>query len=515
MYIDFKQKIETIKLDIELTFMKLSFYSELEDTVASLKDYLSILNSKYENNNSDENVKTYYVELDTFYNYSIMPFLNLVKNSTTENIFDTTKEDLKAKLLQKQIEIEALITYLKTNFEILGISLESKYKKIVDNYNVMLLESIESTKNKYQIKTGNFQTRLFLSTNSNIISHLFLNELELFEQFDLEDAKRIIEKDLVISKLKEEIKNKLNMFLKDTYFMEIINDFITKSIELLDVYKNNISILLNNHGDVYMKIEELQNKTILELNDIITKIEQQKELLTAFEYLDGLTMEDVLVEIDIDKIKAIEKLVQSTNEDFISQLKQKFYNTIYTMLEIEVIFERKNNLYDSINQKTKRQIESKFLIEIKKLADNEHNIDDVLKIYMSQGFNTILFSQLYSKSYFNKAKLEEHLKNLNVIRNKFETDRNVFSEGLVPFIMNNKFGYRDKQGNIVIKNKFEYADLFSEGLAQVKVNNKWGYIDKQGNIVIKNKFEGAGDFSEGLASVKINGKWGYIDKQGN
>ncbi|MEG1647684.1 MAG: hypothetical protein RR325_02855, partial [Bacilli bacterium] len=146
MYIDFKQKIETIKLDIELTFMKLSFYSELEDTVASLKDYLSILNSKYENNNSDENVKTYYVELDTFYNYSIMPFLNLVKNSTTENIFDTTKEDLKAKLLQKQIEIEALITYLKTNFEILGISLESKYKKIVDNYNVMLLESIESTK---------------------------------------------------------------------------------------------------------------------------------------------------------------------------------------------------------------------------------------------------------------------------------------------------------------------------------------------------------------------------------
>jgi hypothetical protein len=63
---------------------------------------------------------------------------------------------------------------------------------------------------------------------------------------------------------------------------------------------------------------------------------------------------------------------------------------------------------------------------------------------------------------------------------------------------------------------------FSEGLARVGIGSsitdqKWGYIDRMGKLVIPAQFDTAGDFSDGLASVRIKGdpdKWGYIDKQG-
>jgi len=77
-----------------------------------------------------------------------------------------------------------------------------------------------------------------------------------------------------------------------------------------------------------------------------------------------------------------------------------------------------------------------------------------------------------------------------------------------------KWGYIDKTGQIVIKPQFDNAENFSEGLARVKVGDKYGYIDKTGQIVIKPQFDRAGNFSEGLAEVKVGDKYGYIDKTG-
>ena len=111
-----------------------------------------------------------------------------------------------------------------------------------------------------------------------------------------------------------------------------------------------------------------------------------------------------------------------------------------------------------------------------------------------------------------------------------------------------KWGYIDKDGNVVIKPKFHRACRFSEGLAAVmidekketeewkmnhtweyiKINHvlaegiddedscKWGYIDIEGKLVVPLQFAKVHAFSEGLAAVRYNTSfnWGYIDKEG-
>ena len=78
---------------------------------------------------------------------------------------------------------------------------------------------------------------------------------------------------------------------------------------------------------------------------------------------------------------------------------------------------------------------------------------------------------------------------------------------------NGKYGYMDKEGNVVINPQFDYAEGFSEGLASVRIGDresgKYGYIDKEGKMVINPQFDLAWRFSEGLAKVEIGGKRRY------
>ncbi len=104
---------------------------------------------------------------------------------------------------------------------------------------------------------------------------------------------------------------------------------------------------------------------------------------------------------------------------------------------------------------------------------------------------------------------------------------NNFSEGRAVVAVSNpdyKEGYIDESGKIVIEPKFDAARDFSEGLAAVAIGtfelhgggeHKWGFVDKSGKMVIELQFKAVRDFSEGLAAVRNNkGLWGFIDKTG-
>mgnify|MGYP006334487577 CR=1 FL=1 len=62
---------------------------------------------------------------------------------------------------------------------------------------------------------------------------------------------------------------------------------------------------------------------------------------------------------------------------------------------------------------------------------------------------------------------------------------------------------------------FEDARTFNDATyAAVKVNGKWGFVNKEGEMVIDPVYDDARSFSNGLAAVMIDGAWGFIDKNG-
>jgi hypothetical protein len=95
-----------------------------------------------------------------------------------------------------------------------------------------------------------------------------------------------------------------------------------------------------------------------------------------------------------------------------------------------------------------------------------------------------------------------------------------FSEGLAPMKVDEKYGFVDTSGSMVIPAQYDQAYGFSEGVASVKLDGKCCYIDKTGTVAIEPEVEVsiAYDFMDGLALVRVGdektGKSGCIDKTG-
>lgn len=79
---------------------------------------------------------------------------------------------------------------------------------------------------------------------------------------------------------------------------------------------------------------------------------------------------------------------------------------------------------------------------------------------------------------------------------------------------NDKWGFVDRKGNVVIDYQYDDSKDFNEGLAPVKVENKWGFINIENELIIKPTYENVQLFSDSLAAIQINDKWGFIDNQG-
>lgn len=97
----------------------------------------------------------------------------------------------------------------------------------------------------------------------------------------------------------------------------------------------------------------------------------------------------------------------------------------------------------------------------------------------------------------------------------------IFKDKLAAFSVANeedysvKFGFVDKQGEVVINPQFSEVRNFSDGLCGVMNDDgKWGFIDKEGSIVINYQFDDVRDFKGGKCIVQSDNKSGVIDEEG-
>ena len=91
-----------------------------------------------------------------------------------------------------------------------------------------------------------------------------------------------------------------------------------------------------------------------------------------------------------------------------------------------------------------------------------------------------------------------------------------FTEDLAAFCnKDEKWGFVNKKGEVVINPQFKNVRPFKEGLAAVcDKDGKWGFIDKEGVLVINYQFNKVDNFSEGLAAFSNGEKCGFISKSG-
>lgn len=82
--------------------------------------------------------------------------------------------------------------------------------------------------------------------------------------------------------------------------------------------------------------------------------------------------------------------------------------------------------------------------------------------------------------------------------------------------INGKYGFINKNGEIIIDPIYSDADYFSDGLAYVKEDSgRKGYINEKNEFLFEISYDRGLHFSNGYAEYcDINGKSGYIDKIG-
>lgn len=81
---------------------------------------------------------------------------------------------------------------------------------------------------------------------------------------------------------------------------------------------------------------------------------------------------------------------------------------------------------------------------------------------------------------------------------------------------NRKYGLMDKSGSILGEVCWDNAPDLTQELPLVLANNRYGFIDHDGNVVIEPQYRKAMPFSEGLAAVSVDGMMmQFIDRENN
>lgn len=141
------------------------------------------------------------------------------------------------------------------------------------------------------------------------------------------------------------------------------------------------------------------------------------------------------------------------------------------------------------------KIDGKYVREVKGDSFSKSNIENVIvldsDVKIEKG--TFLNANIFLVYNFEGDSLEDVANDRIIVKNLTTSD----TVG--------KYGFIDKNGQVVIPCVYEYVMNFSEELACVKQNGMYGYINKSGLLEIPFDYVYANSFFEGVAIVSTDG----------
>lgn len=313
-------------------------------------------------------------------------------------------------------------------------------------------------------------------------------------------------------KRKQILKNEYNDIYRITDKIDDNNIYLVAFKDgKAGVYQNKKKIINNEYEDILYDAN----------NDLLTLQKTSKQGVSKF---DGTTI--IPIEYDNiffageyinaqkgDKIDIYNFDGTKENSDYISRksVADKKYEIVSTSDDKYKIINNENNKVIDDNYQYVQYLFKNYFSVTK---DNKYGIID------SDG-NTILdfkynIVQLLENSNViqviddksNIELLDENLKSIIKIK-----DANIYTyDNYFKVYSDDSVQYFDKSGK-----KLESKDVFPNNkLFAYKERNKWGFKDKDGNIVVKPIYDMVTEFNEyGYAGIKSKNKWGSINENGD
>lgn len=179
-------------------------------------------------------------------------------------------------------------------------------------------------------------------------------------------------------------------------------------------------------------------------------------------------------------------LINAQNEELI----ENKYSYIEYLFEDYFIAANKNGKLGVINAKEEVKIDLKY--DVLQKIDTTNVIEaKILKEKMSNLYSAnldLIYSVknavIYKENNYLRIYLQDEDKYLD-FNGKVLENKEVFKNNtLIASKKDNKWGFIDRDGNIVVEYNYDKVTEFNEyGFAGIKVNDKWGVIASNGNIV--------------------------------
>ncbi len=278
------------------------------------------------------------------------------------------------------------------------------------------------------------------------------------------------------------------------------------------IYQKNKSILPHDYEDIEYNVQ----------NDSLTLQKASKQGVARF---DGST----IVPFDYDNIFFAGNYINAKNEkgvDIFDSDGNKEQNSEYVSKRdfgdnsYEIV-STSNDEYKIIVNKNGKIIEDNYSYA-QYLFDKYFIVkkDELFGIIDDEG-NVIIdckYEEIQPTIEYNVVQLRSKDGSINLLNKNLEElikatkPSIVLLENYFKFITNNGIVYVNKNGEIV-PNTEVYKN---NKLISYNEKSKWGFKDKDGNIIIEPKYNNVTEFNEyGFAGIKVNDAWGVIDEQGN